>query len=431
MEKWKPDLSAPISDNWRIAYGAKEINKTYKFDDDIAQTSYQAPNGSAIAFIYENMKLSGGLSVSTSEYPFFGDWSSIPLNEKTQSISVSGFLRGNEYIKNRNALIDALRVVTSDDEPGYITLPLWGRFPVIVIDWDVEEVAKELGQCKINLTFTRAGVPLEKRWQFEGTIGKTISEAAETLKDVACDVFAKKLSSVDDTTFVNSFSLIQKALIAITGRIQASNKMLNNITNSISQISNLISQGIRSPKTFALTLFSAVGKIVSSIAEVKNAIDENIAFFRIKNNEKNILFPFLANYKISLPLDAVTIPQERTKTASEELYKTVSLFAVALILPKIENQTYEKTNKLFDLYTRLEKSIDLNNPTLYFAVNELRSAVSKSLAEKNLNQEFSINLNSAMPILALAKYLGCEENVIRELNRIEDSFVVQDEVRYV
>ena len=144
------------------AYGFSREGRSYRSNDSPAKTSYQAPDGKPVNFVYERMQLSGGLSVDTAEYPFFGMWSSTALNEKTQGITVSGFLRGDEYIKTRDALVDALTHPTSDDEPGFISLPLWGRIPVVVVDWEVAEEAAELGQCKIDITFTRAGMPIEQ-----------------------------------------------------------------------------------------------------------------------------------------------------------------------------------------------------------------------------------------------------------------------------
>lgn len=435
MEKWKPDLPSPASENWRMAYGAVPDTKNkyvYNRSETPAITSYQAPQKEPVPFVYDSIKLSGGLSVDTAEYPFFGLWSSTPLNEKPQGITVSGFLRGNEYIKIRNALVEALRVITTDDEPGFLTLPLWGRFPVIVTEWDIEESAKELGQCKISITFTRAGCPVEKRWTLEGEFGKTISEAAEAVKDAACVVYDKKLKgNLNIESLIASFPLLQKSIIDITGRIQGAKSMLNAITNSAAQMSNLLAQGIRSPKILALALFAAIGKMTASLASIKNAEEETIAFFRIRNNEKNAAFCFLANNSYTLPINAITIKQVATKTATEQLYKTASLYAAASLLPAIENATYNTMKNMFLLYDRLEKAIDLNEPELYFAVSELRSSVSRALAQKELSQELSVHLNAAVPLLPLAQYLGSEEQVLRELNRIEDSFVIQGDIRYV
>jgi len=100
-------------------------------------------------------------------------------------------------------------------------------------------------------------------------------------------------------------------------------------------------------------------------------------------------------------------------------------------LPDVITQSYDKTANLFALYERLEQSVDGSDPAVYEAVNDLRIAVSKELAARQLSQELSITLNSAMPMLALTHYLGAAETVLRALNTIEDSFVLKGAVRYV
>ena len=108
-----------------------------------------------------------------------------------------------------------------------------------------------------------------------------------------------------------------------------------------------------------------------------------------------------------------------------------SLYSAAQLLPDITTQSYDKTANLFALYERLEQSVDGSEPAVYEAVNDLRIAVSKELASRQLSQELSISLNGAMPMLALAHYLGAGETVLRALNSIEDSFVLEGTVRYV
>lgn len=433
MIKWEPELPNPSSTNWREAYGAKlnESDKTYTQSDNPSKSSYQAPGGSPVYFIYESMKLSSGYSVDTAEYPFFGLWSSTSLNEKPHGLTVSGCFRGDEFIKDRNNMINALRVSASDDEPGFLSLPLWGRFPVIVTEWSIDESAKEGGQSKINISFTRAGCPLPDRNELKISLRKSIPEAAEKLKNGAIKAYVKNMAdSLDETTFITSFNLMKKKLIETVGRIQGAQKKLNEITNAVSGISNLLAQGIRAPKDLALSLFGSAAKIVSGVFEIRNAIEENIAFFRIKHNEKNTLFCFLSEHKYASQIDAVTIKQAATKKEAENLYRTSALYAAALLIPGINSITYEKASNIFSLYDRLEKSIDLNDPDVYFAVSELRSAVSQSLIEQNLTEELSINV-SGMPLLALAHYLGVQENILRELNRIEDSFIVRGKINYV
>ena len=120
-----------------------------------------------------------------------------------------------------------------------------------------------------------------------------------------------------------------------------------------------------------------------------------------------------------------------TKRETENLYKAAALYSAGQLLPDVTAQSYDKTANLFALYERLEGSVDLSEPAVYEAINDLRIAVSKDLAARQLSQELSIALNGTMPMLALAHYLGAEESVLRALNIIEDSFAIEGTVRYV
>ena len=97
----------------------------------------------------------------------------------------------------------------------------------------------------------------------------------------------------------------------------------------------------------------------------------------------------------------------------------------------MQSQSYDKTANLFALYDRLERSVDLEDTEVYGAVMELRRALSKELASKDLSAELSITLNAGMPLLTLARYLGADESVLRKLNFIEDSFAIEGDLRYV
>ena len=290
-----------------------------------------------------------------------------------QSAVVSGFLRGEEYIKSRNLLVDALRVTTTDDEPGYISLPLWGRFPVIVIDWDIEETAKELGQCKVNITFTRAGCPLAERWQGDNAIGKSVLEAAEDVKIAAANSYVSRLAgSVNEKTLVKSFQLFRKKLFETAGRIQGGYRKLNELSNSVARISNLIAQGIRSPKTLALALFGIMGKIATSLAEIKNAGEET------------------AGGEECSFTDATTPPPARD-------------FANAKLATSGACSQYS-----------LQRMYPLS-PATSFACKTRADCWNRKCSQIPFMQsatELSITLNAGMPLLTLAHYLGAEETVL-------------------
>jgi hypothetical protein len=96
--RFNASLPTPYEENWREAYRADS-------GDSPRTASYQAPGGEAIPFIQKSFRFSGGQSQDTAEYPFGGLWSNEYLNEKPQSLTVEGYLRGPAYIAQRNKLI--------------------------------------------------------------------------------------------------------------------------------------------------------------------------------------------------------------------------------------------------------------------------------------------------------------------------------------
>ena len=181
-------LPLPYSENWRQAERAGS-------GDSPRFAVYQAPEKEPVPFVLERFAFRGGQSVETAEYPFDGLWSNERLNEKAQALNIKGYIRGAEYIKGRNALIENLRIPTSDDKPGYIDLPFWGRFPVVVIDYDVSESSNEKGQCAVSLELTRAGVSPESRSAVIQDLNETVEAAVTKAESAIIADFEKKLET--------------------------------------------------------------------------------------------------------------------------------------------------------------------------------------------------------------------------------------------
>ena len=179
------DSSLPqtYSDSWREAYG--QTNDTARL------SSYQAPGGQPVPFAYDSISLGSGQNLDTAEYPY-GFWSNTRLGEKPQSIKIKGHLIGEEYIKQRTDLVSALQVVTDDDNFGVLDLPLWGRFGVVLINWNVDEDKEKTGLSDISLEFVRAGFSEKK--QFERVSAfierQSVNGSVENLKNASVNAFS-------------------------------------------------------------------------------------------------------------------------------------------------------------------------------------------------------------------------------------------------
>ncbi|MDR1836607.1 MAG: DNA circularization N-terminal domain-containing protein [Treponema sp.] len=419
MSDARYDISFPTlyKEKWREAYRSDK-------DDSPRLSSYQSPDGEPIPFIYKSLEFSGGLSIDTAEYPFFGLWSNETLNQKVQTITVHGYLRGEYYLQQRVDFLDALMVTTSDDAPGFFDHPLWGRFKVIVENYNISEAANENGQCEISLTFKRAGVSLEARAR---AIGPRNLPKPEDTAHAAVSIFAK--INADFAVLSKGFEVIKLYLLPIISTLQLPQNILNGIVNEVAGIGNLISQGIQAPMIYAQALVNSAFSIAATVMESAQAVGE---YFPGQNsNKKKALLNFLAAEKWTLPIDSVTVRQEETKKSIENLYHTISLCAAAKIMGEMEEASRNQMDGYWALYSNLENSINLDDPDVYKAVVEMRSALSAKLRQSAMSRELKRTVRSPVPLLFLSHYLGCDEDQLRAMNVIEDSFLFSGEVSYV
>lgn len=451
--KFDTSLPQTYSDSWREAYG--QTNDTARL------SSYQAPGGKPIAFAYDSISLSSGQNVDTAEYPY-GFWSNTRLGEKPQSIKIKGHLIGEEYIKQRTDLVSALQVVTDDDNFGVLDLPLWGRFGVVLINWNVDEDKEKTGLSDLSIEFVRAGFSEKK--QFERVSAfierQSVNGAVENLKNASVNAFSVAVEkSKDVTTLSQGFAKLTAKLQSIVGRVQGDINTLNTMTNKIKGITNLIAQAVISPRELAQAFVSAAFGIVSGIIEIKNAVDETASYFMGEDdsddtnsssslsngqkekisqdfsamNEKNVLVQFLTASTYRLDEETITEQQYNTVFAIENLYKTVSFGVCAQLLTKIDpkSQTYESQSGFWKLFEKLEDSIDKEDSDLFATVEECRISCAQVLLSFNYDVELKREIRKDMPLLDLAIYLGCEEERIRSLNAVADSFLIKGDVIYV
>jgi hypothetical protein len=459
-------LPKPYANNWSKAYRSDK-------SESPRMASYQAPGGEAIPFIQKSFRFSGGQSQDTAEYPFGGLWSNEYINEKPQSLTVEGYLRGPEYIAMRNTLIEALRIPTDDDNPGFIDLPFWGRFPVVVGDaYEVSENTDEQGQCAVSISFTRAGVSIAERQEETPSPDAAIETAASNLQDAAVDNFEASLPAeqLDYAALESGFGQLKNVLLGILGRIQGARTALDAMTGEVLGIISLINQGVRAPRELAMALFNAGMAIVGGILEIKNSIalygrvfnkasgsdssgatgsggggngspgsgasrssssSANKPSLPLPDNEKNALIQFLSSSAYALPTEAVTVRQAATKAAVESLYRTMAFLASAKIISNMDFLTSQKAGAYWRLLKKLEETIDQENPAVYLGVQDMRGALARKLSGRELSAEMSRRVSLPAPLLWLAYYLGCDEDKIWQLNSISDSFIVEGEVIYV
>jgi len=426
------DISLPglYRENWRKAYRADN-------EDSPRFSSYQAPDGEPVPFIYKNLEFSGGQTIDTTEYPFFGLWSNKALNQKPQTITVHGFLRGEYYLEQRAAFIDALLVPTSDDSPGFFDHPLWGRFKVVVENYFIEESANENGQCEVSLTLKRAGISLERRsaeLMQEGLIKpEEVAQIAveEFIQAEFNDAYESEQIELKTSTMLQLFDQFKTQLFKMVGRIQSSQTVLNSVTSKINVISNLIAQGVKSPMVLAKAVVNAFFSIVGAAASVNESVDSVTKYFFKPDNKKTLAMMFFTSKKSEIPTEAVTVSQMKIRASVENFYRAICLCASAELLMRMDDITLNEMNGYWALYINLENSVNQEYPEMYMALVEMRSTLSYNLKQTIMKNEIKKNFAKPVPLLALSHHLECGDEKLRMMNLIEDSLLISGEITYV
>ena len=205
------------------------------------------------------------------------------------------------------------------------------------------------------------------------------------------------------------------------------------ITNSAE--SYLPSKGVAvqsSQSAVAALIAGSAGIINSSASYIPGAVAVSKSSYPAPapNNERNVLLQFLSASTFALNSIPLTVRQEATQKAIENLYRIAAFMAAGALLSQLD-ASFQKTEGCWKLLLKLEASIDKNDPAVYAALENVRVCVSRILSAKELSAEKKRYFNTPLPLLSLAQYVGCGEEKLRDLNCIADSFVIKGGVLYV
>lgn len=418
-----PKLASP---SWREAYDSGSLIK------------YEAPNKDAVSFIYETVKVAGGHNVDNGEYPLesdSGSWSNYAITEATNKITVSGFLRGDEYLSSRASLIDSFKVNTDDENPAFIFIPLYGRLRVALTSWSIDENAAENGQCKIELNLN---LVLKKERESVSPI--SLENATDNLNSVATSKLEEELSSdkASFSSFLSSVNGYASDMSSAIGKVQGKTEYINKMSGALNTLTSVMASGTKTVSLYVQALSNVYGAIVNGLLEMKQAAVENaedtISFvrqFSAKDhadlNIKKTIISFVS-YADKDSSKELTKPEEiETAKASDNFIKIAVIINLSFLIVQLE-ATKSKYKDYINLFDKLYDSIDKNDSLLNSALIDLRVAMIEQLKNKELENERKIKFNKNNNLLNVEHYLKCYD--LRELNFIEDSFNLPKEIIY-
>jgi prophage DNA circulation protein len=166
-----------------------------------------------ISFFVRTSEREGGRRVVDYEYPERDDPASEDIGRKKRGFSLEGYVLGENYFDDRNALISACE---DEKGPGELIHPFYGSLDVVCKDIRVRESMVEEGRmATFSLTFSEAGLVADPSSTVDAK--SSILAAASDAKAKSQSKFAKAFSIANQPGYVldKAQSKINKAASAL------------------------------------------------------------------------------------------------------------------------------------------------------------------------------------------------------------------------
>lgn len=239
-----------------------------KLSDDLRPASFRG-----VPFQVESTELGAGRRTQLHEYPQRDKPYVEDLGRATRDLSFSGFVVGEDYVKQANALLGALE----EPGPGTLIHPWFGTLKVSLKDTARVSFDAGLGQARFSMSFVEAG---ELEFPSSQTSTQAASRiAAADLEKASVKSFADRFSIKGFQDFVaaaasgnlgNMLGIISSSEI---GKVLGfANSLANTVSTAIALISNPATLGFKILGAFGLsglaTTVAAWANIVRSLSRV-------------------------------------------------------------------------------------------------------------------------------------------------------------------
>ncbi|EPG7298519.1 TPA: DNA circularization N-terminal domain-containing protein [Klebsiella pneumoniae] len=219
--------------------------------------------------IAESVSERGGRRTVRREYPRRDDGGADDLGRRLRERSFSCLVLGDDYIDQKNALIEALDA----DGPGELVHPLYGTLQAQIDTWESQEDLGRQGLCAFQITFLppmEATAPVAKR----DTVAASKTAANEAIDRV----------SVDFTSVWNADGLsLHDTQSLIAGVTQAVNSVSDVVSSSLGWV-----DGVQSVLAACSTLRGSAQSLINAPAYLAAELTSVIAGIRSLGNFSDV-----------------------------------------------------------------------------------------------------------------------------------------------
>lgn len=368
-----------------------------------------------VPFKVDSSDRTGGRRAQTFEFPGRDIPFTEDLGRKARNFSIEGFVLGDDYFKQRDALVTALE----KEGAGTLVHPFYGNQEVQLTDFSVRETLTGEGRiARFQLSFVEAGKEIFPAAKADPKA--SLSTKAAAVRSAA----GKKLGGL---------SVLRKPQFVIddaTAKVKA-----------ISDKMSSASRGADGPAAMIADLGYAIRKLntsaselISSPADLHAQIDDALGVFGDAMGSVGKTFDNLASLLGFGSDDGIvtgSTPDRETQRENRALLNThiqvmatsyAAEAAVEMDYPSVE-EAEETRAILLDKLEEIAETAD--DDDLYIAMQDLRSEIVKGVPpeEESLPNVIEVELPEATPSLVLAydtyESLDLEQDIV-DRNRVQN-----------
>lgn len=357
-----------------------------------------------IPFFVESGDRSGGRRIVVHEFPRRDDPYVDDLGRRARTFSVDAYVLGDDYIAQRDALLEALEDV---EGPGELVHPHHGRLRAICGSVTVRETTADGGIARFAIEFTETPVQ---------------SVAAHVDPDPAgqVDLSASAASETSAAALEDTFSIaglpsyaIESAEAAVSGAADALGDALQPIVRDTQELAKLNARTrllVLEASTLARTPADALVRIAELLDGLVTTVDESPG---------DVMRALVSAYEtpaLGASVLATTLNRIRERANQDALQAAIRRFLAieaARLAVKVEFASHEEAADARSAITALlDEQAAAADDEAYAALVQLRADLTRAVpGDAVLARLVSVERRTATPSLVLAYQLyGSVEN---------------------
>lgn len=364
-----------------------------------------------VSFSVKNAQTQVGRRVVIHEYPQRDDVYPEDMGLKADAFTIEAIVIGPDYIKDRDALIDALK----KRGPGLLVHPYYGQRTVsLATPARITETPAEGGKASFSLDFIEAGENTEPsaRQDTQDAVELAAEDANQAIEDDFVKDFS--LDGVPDFVESSALDLAKDAMAALESARRSLVPDLSILSDYMAAANGVVgslNSLIRAPAAFAQNILGMFGALKALAKTPLYAL-----------NSYKGLFDYGGKHASVPSTTPSRLRQESNRAAMASLTRRAALVEAARVASRADYETYDQAVAMrYDLSARLDDEAagivpaptgngvpativrEVSEP-VYQALTALRVALVRDLTARSINapRVGSATMPATLPALVAA-----------------------------